>query len=70
MSNGFPSIARTTAPNPDRLRKAVANARATVTPEQFAGRGRRAGARIEKGDIHFALGEGAVQRGEISDHER
>src|SRR5216683_6965020 len=39
-----------------------------VAAEQFACRGRRASAGIEEGDIHFALGERAIDERQIADH--
>ena len=38
-----------------------------VAAEKFAGGGRRACAGVEKGDIHFAFGEGAVDEGKVTD---
>src|SRR5216683_3570363 len=38
-----------------------------VAPKQFAGGGRRAGAGIEEGDIHLALGERSVDERQIAD---
>src|SRR6266403_1666315 len=37
----------------------------TVTAKQLAGRWRRAGAGIEEGDVHFALGERAVDERQV-----
>src|SRR5258708_17896758 len=37
-----------------------------VAAKQFAGRGRRAGAGIEQGDIHLALGERAVDERQVT----
>src|SRR6266851_7692117 len=39
----------------------------TVAAKQFAGGGRRAGARIKQGDIHLALGERSVDERQIAD---
>src|SRR5205814_1211541 len=37
-----------------------------VAAKQFSGGGRRAGARIEQGDIHFPLGERAIDERQIA----
>ena len=38
-----------------------------VAAKQFAGRGRCSGAGVEKRDIHFALGERAVDERQVAD---
>src|SRR5512146_1330262 len=37
--------------------------------EHFGGAGRRAGARVEERDVHFAGGESAVEHGQIADDD-
>src|SRR5437016_5749185 len=41
-----------------------------MPPQQFASAGRRSGARIQQRDVEFAPGEGLIENGQITDHDR
>ena len=66
----FEDFGRGALPIVQELLQRLHAIRLGVAAEQFAGRGRRAGPRVEQDDIDFAAREGLIDHRQVAEHER